>query len=165
MVSLEEYKGQTPSWCPGCGNFSILKTFKEALAELGIEPNQFTIASGIGQAGKFPHYMKCNTFNGLHGRTLPVATALKLVNSGQIVIAVAGDGDHDLPAVDKFERGCDRERPPMESVEGIAFHVMGKFPGLSDPRSDGELVRLDAKLRKRLFECFEDAEVSTSRAP
>ena len=93
MVSLEEYKGQTPSWCPGCGNFSILKTFKEALAELGIEPNQFTIASGIGQAGKFPHYMKCNTFNGLHGRTLPVATALKLVNSGQIVIAVAGDGD------------------------------------------------------------------------
>jgi 2-oxoglutarate ferredoxin oxidoreductase subunit beta len=93
MVSLEEYKGQTPSWCPGCGNFSILKTFKEALAELGIEPNQFTIASGIGQAGKFPHYMKCNTFNGLHGRTLPVATAIKLVNSGQIVIAVAGDGD------------------------------------------------------------------------
>lgn len=93
MASLEDYKGRTPAWCPGCGNFSILKTFKEAVAELGLEPHQFTIVSGIGQAGKFPHYLKCNTFNGLHGRTLPVATALKLVNSGQIVIAVAGDGD------------------------------------------------------------------------
>jgi 2-oxoglutarate ferredoxin oxidoreductase subunit beta len=93
MASLEDYKGRTPAWCPGCGNFSILKTFKEAVVELGLEPHQFTIVSGIGQAGKFPHYLKCNTFNGLHGRTLPVATALKLVNSGQIVIAVAGDGD------------------------------------------------------------------------
>lgn len=93
MVSLEEYKGQTPSWCPGCGNFGILTAFKEAVAELGIGPHQFTIVSGIGQSGKFPHYLKCNTFNGLHGRTLPVATGLKLVNSGQIVIAVAGDGD------------------------------------------------------------------------
>ncbi len=93
MASLEDYKGQTPAWCPGCGNFSILKTFKEAVTELGIEPHQLTIVSGIGQAGKFPHYLRCNTFNGLHGRTLPVATALKLVNSGQIVIAVAGDGD------------------------------------------------------------------------
>jgi 2-oxoglutarate ferredoxin oxidoreductase subunit beta len=93
MASLEEYDGQTPAWCPGCGNFSILKTFKETLVELSIEPHQFTIVSGIGQSGKFPHYLKCNTFNGLHGRTLPVATALKLVNSGQVVIAVAGDGD------------------------------------------------------------------------
>ncbi|HTZ17877.1 MAG TPA: thiamine pyrophosphate-dependent enzyme, partial [Dissulfurispiraceae bacterium] len=93
MASSADYKGRTPAWCPGCGNFSILKTFREAVAELGIEPHQFTIVSGIGQAGKFPHYLKCNTFNGLHGRTLPVATALKLVNSGQIVIAVAGDGD------------------------------------------------------------------------
>jgi len=93
MASLEDYKGRTPAWCPGCGNFSILKIFKEAVVELGLEPHQFTIVSGIGQSGKFPHYLKCNTFNGLHGRTLPVATAIKLVNSGQIIIAVAGDGD------------------------------------------------------------------------
>jgi len=93
MASSTDYKGRTPAWCPGCGNFSILKTFSEVIAELGIEPHQFTIVSGIGQAGKFPHYLKCNTFNGLHGRTLPVATGLKLANSGQIVVAVAGDGD------------------------------------------------------------------------
>ncbi len=93
MPSLDDYKGQTPAWCPGCGNFSILKTFKDAMVEMSIEPHQFTIVSGIGQAGKFPHYLKCNTFNGLHGRTLPVATAIRLANHAMLVIAVAGDGD------------------------------------------------------------------------
>jgi 2-oxoglutarate ferredoxin oxidoreductase subunit beta len=93
MPTLDDYKGQTTAWCPGCGNFGILKAFKEAFVELGIEPHQFTIVSGIGQAGKFPHYVRCNTFNGLHGRTLPVATGIKLANHEMLVIAVAGDGD------------------------------------------------------------------------
>jgi 2-oxoglutarate ferredoxin oxidoreductase subunit beta len=90
---LEDYKGQTPSWCPGCGNFSILKAFKDAVVELGLEPHQFTIVSGIGQAAKFPHYLRCHTFNGLHGRSLPVATGIRLANNTMPVIAVAGDGD------------------------------------------------------------------------
>lgn len=93
MPTLNDYKGQTPAWCPGCGNFSILRAFNEAMVELGIEPHQFVIVSGIGQAGKFPHYTRCNTFNGLHGRTLPVATGIKLANHELIVFAVAGDGD------------------------------------------------------------------------
>jgi 2-oxoglutarate ferredoxin oxidoreductase subunit beta len=93
MSVLEDYKGQTPAWCLGCGNFSILKAFQEAVVELGKEPHQFTIVSGIGQASKFPHYLKCNTFNGLHGRTLPVATGIRLANHEMLVIAVAGDGD------------------------------------------------------------------------
>ena len=93
MPILEDYKGGIPAWCPGCGNFSILKTFKVAVVELRMEPHQFTIVSGIGQAAKFPHYLKCNTFNGLHGRSLPVATGLKLANHEMTVVAVAGDGD------------------------------------------------------------------------
>ena len=93
MATIEDYKGRTSAWCPGCGNFSILKTFKEAMVESGLEPHHFTIVSGIGQAGKFPHYLRCNTFNGLHGRTLPVATGIKLSNHTMPVIAVAGDGD------------------------------------------------------------------------
>ncbi|MBI5204499.1 MAG: 2-oxoacid:ferredoxin oxidoreductase subunit beta [Nitrospirae bacterium] len=93
MPTLDDYKGKTPAWCPGCGNFGILKTFKDAVVELGIEPHQLTVVSGIGQAGKFPHYIKCNTFNGLHGRTLPVATGIRLANHDMLVIAVAGDGD------------------------------------------------------------------------
>ncbi len=93
MSTLEDYKGRTPAWCPGCGNFGILNTFKGAVVELGLEPHQFTIVSGIGQAAKLPHYLRCNTFNGLHGRSLPVATGLKLANHEMTVIAVAGDGD------------------------------------------------------------------------
>ena len=93
MPIPDDYKGQTPAWCPGCGNFSILRTFREAMAEIGLEPHQFTVVSGIGQAGKFPHYTRCNTFNGLHGRTLPVATAIRLANHEMPVMAVAGDGD------------------------------------------------------------------------
>ncbi len=93
MPTSEDYKGQTPAWCPGCGNFGILKAFKDAVVELGLEPHQFTIVSGIGQAGKFPHYLRCNMFNGLHGRPLPVATGIKLADHEMLVIAVAGDGD------------------------------------------------------------------------
>ncbi len=93
MHTFQSYEGLTPAWCPGCGNFPILKTLKEVLAELEIEPHQLTVVSGIGQAAKLPHYMKCNTFNGLHGRTLPVATGIRLANHEMPVIAIAGDGD------------------------------------------------------------------------
>ncbi|HIP40869.1 MAG TPA: 2-oxoacid:ferredoxin oxidoreductase subunit beta [Desulfocapsa sulfexigens] len=93
MVTLEDYKGQEPAWCPGCGNFAILNIIKRALTELEIAPHQLTIVSGIGQGAKMPHYMKCNTFNGLHGRTLPVATGLRMANHDMLVIAIAGDGD------------------------------------------------------------------------
>jgi 2-oxoglutarate/2-oxoacid ferredoxin oxidoreductase subunit beta len=93
MVSLDDYTGGTPAWCPGCGNFSILKAFRDAMVELEIEPHRLTVVSGIGQAGKFPHYIRCNTFNGLHGRSIPVATGLKLANHTLQVIAVGGDGD------------------------------------------------------------------------
>ncbi len=81
------------AWCPGCGNFPILKMLKQALAELEIEPTNLVLVSGIGQAAKIPHYFKTNVFNGLHGRALPPATAIKAVNPGLTVIAESGDGD------------------------------------------------------------------------
>lgn len=93
MTTFDDYAGQKPTWCPGCGNYAILNTFKIAMVELDLEPHQVTIVSGIGQGAKLPHYTKCNTFNGLHGRTLPVATGIKLANHDMVVLAVAGDGD------------------------------------------------------------------------
>jgi len=93
MSTLQDYRGEHPSWCPGCGNFSILKSFKDAMIDLGREPHQFTIVSGIGQAAKFPHYTKCNTFNGLHGRALPVAAGMRLANHEHPVMVFTGDGD------------------------------------------------------------------------
>ncbi len=93
MSGLEDYKGQEPAWCPGCGNFSILNTLKDALVDLGLQPHALTIVSGIGQAAKLPHYTRCNTFNGLHGRALPVATGIRLANHEMPVIVTTGDGD------------------------------------------------------------------------
>ncbi len=93
MSTSEDFKIRQPAWCPGCGNFSILRAFNEAMVELRLSPYEFVIVSGIGQAGKFPHYTRCHTFNGLHGRTLPVATGIKLTNHTLKVFAVAGDGD------------------------------------------------------------------------
>ncbi len=80
------------SWCPGCGNFQILKALKDALSELNIEPENIVLVSGIGQAAKLPQYFKSNYFNGLHGRAIPVATAIKAANPNLTVIVVSGDG-------------------------------------------------------------------------
>lgn len=94
MITLEDYQSDDPvAWCPGCGNFSILKALKNALVELNKKPNEIVIVSGIGQAAKAPHYLRCNNFNGLHGRTLPVATGIKLSNHELTVLAEGGDGD------------------------------------------------------------------------
>src|SRR5664279_3106280 len=68
------------AWCPGCGNFSILSNLKIVLAELEIDPLELVLVSGIGQAGKFPHFLKSHTYNSLHGRALSPATAIKAVN-------------------------------------------------------------------------------------
>lgn len=81
------------AWCPGCGNFSILNVVKKTLHELKIPPQRIVFSSGIGQAAKLPQYVQTNYFNGLHGRAVPVATAIKASNPELIVFAEGGDGD------------------------------------------------------------------------
>jgi len=93
VIDIKQYAGGAPAWCPGCGDFVILSALQTALAELDISPSQAVVVSGIGQAGKLPHYMRVNTMNTLHGRTLPTATGIKQVNPDLIVFAVGGDGD------------------------------------------------------------------------
>ena len=85
----------TPAWCPGCGNFSILKTIDQAIDHAGLDRHKVVLVSGIGQAAKLPHYVQApvNVFNGLHGRAIPPATAIKLVNHELEVIVTSGDGD------------------------------------------------------------------------
>jgi 2-oxoglutarate ferredoxin oxidoreductase subunit beta len=93
MVTREDFQGVKEAWCPGCGNFGILNAAKKALVDLQIPPERILMVSGIGQASKFPHYLKCNFFNGLHGRALPVALGCKAVNPEMTVIVHHGDGD------------------------------------------------------------------------
>ncbi len=93
MVTINDYAGGKPAWCPGCGDFSILAAVKKALVDLRLEPYKVLMVSGIGQAGKLPHYTKCNVFNGLHGRPVPAAIGAKIANPELTVIAISGDGD------------------------------------------------------------------------
>jgi len=92
MVTIEDFGNYETAWCPGCGNFSILTAVKQALVESQLKPHELLFISGIGQAAKAPHYLNANVFNGLHGRSLPVATGAKLANPDLTVIVESGDG-------------------------------------------------------------------------
>ena len=84
------------TWCPGCGNFSIQHTLKNVLADMereGQSLDNVVLVSGIGCHAKIADYLNINSFYSLHGRTIPVATGLKLANPGLTVICCAGDGD------------------------------------------------------------------------
>ncbi len=83
---------QDMAWCPGCGNFGIHTALKKAFEELELKPENTVMVSGIGQAAKMPQYLNINMFNGLHGRSLPPATAIKAANPELTVIAESGDG-------------------------------------------------------------------------
>ena len=92
MGNIADYGSYDTAWCPGCGNHSILEAVKLALTTSRLEPQEVLFVSGIGQAAKAPHYLNANVFNGLHGRSLPVATGAKLSNPKLMVIVESGDG-------------------------------------------------------------------------
>ena len=85
---------QEIAWCPGCGDFPIRATLEKVLKELPVPARNIVLTSGIGQAAKMPHYLPYSYFNGLHGRSLPLAVGIKLARPELTVIAVSGDGCH-----------------------------------------------------------------------
>ena len=94
MATVTELTSEVKSnWCPGCGDWVILSTMRNVISELGLEPSEVVIVTGIGCGSKLNHYIKTYGFEGLHGRILPVATAIRLANTGLKVIAIGGDGD------------------------------------------------------------------------
>ncbi len=94
MVEPKDYDNDFENkWCPGCGNFLIQKAMKKAFADLDIPPQKILFVSGIGQAGKTPHFMQGNMFHCLHGRALAVATGAKIANHDLNIVVNSGDGD------------------------------------------------------------------------
>lgn len=138
MVEISDYVGLKPAWCPGCGNFGILKALNKALVELGIEPHRVLLVSGIGQAGKLPHYTKSNVFNALHGRTLPVAIGAKIANPELVVIAVGGDGDGYGEGGNHFIHAARRNHDITYLVHNN--QVYGLTKGQASPTSDLSFV-------------------------
>ncbi|MFB6074484.1 MAG: thiamine pyrophosphate-dependent enzyme [Haloarculaceae archaeon] len=81
------------TWCPGCGDFGVLKALKQAMPEVGKNPDEVAVFTGIGCSGKLNSYFESYGFHTIHGRSLPVARAAKLANPELTVIAAGGDGD------------------------------------------------------------------------
>jgi 2-oxoglutarate ferredoxin oxidoreductase subunit beta len=99
------------TWCPGCGNFVIQHTLKDVLLEMAAEgsPVENTVlVTGIGQHGKTFDFMDLNGFYSLHGRTIPVATGIRLANPGLSVICISGDGDSYAEGLDHLIFGAKR---------------------------------------------------------
>ena len=93
-IKIEEYKSEiTPTWCPGCGDFAVLRGIHTALARLKIKSEHVVISSGIGCSSNLPGFVNAYGFHGLHGRSLPIANGIKLANTDLTVIATGGDGD------------------------------------------------------------------------
>lgn len=84
---------QEVRWCPGCGDYAILKVVKNVLAEVGRSPDEVVFVSGIGCAARFPYYLSTYGFHTIHGRAPAVATGVKLANPHLDVWVVGGDGD------------------------------------------------------------------------
>jgi 2-oxoglutarate ferredoxin oxidoreductase subunit beta len=84
---------QEVRWCPGCGDYAILKTVTKTLADVGARPETTAFISGIGCASRFPYYVETYGFHTIHGRAPAIATGLKLANPELDVWVVTGDGD------------------------------------------------------------------------
>ena len=84
---------QEVRWCPGCGDYAVLKTMTNVLADVGADPAMTAFVSGIGCAARFPYYIESYGFHTIHGRAPAVATGLKLANPDLDVWVVTGDGD------------------------------------------------------------------------
>ncbi len=89
-----DYRSKSlPTWCPGCGYFSIVEGVTLALTRLGLVSDETVVVSGIGCASRFPFFVDTYGFHTLHGRALPVATGIKVANEDLTVVVVGGDGD------------------------------------------------------------------------
>ncbi len=93
-LPLDTYKGPVdPDWCPGCGDFGVLKSVQTAAGKLGIEPHNLMIVSGIGCSSNLPGFIHAYGTHSLHGRAVPVATGIHLANTDLKVVITGGDGD------------------------------------------------------------------------
>jgi len=84
---------QEVRWCPGCGDYAILKAVQKTLADLKARPENTVFVSGIGCSSRFPYYMATYGFHTIHGRAPAIATGVKLANPALDVWVITGDGD------------------------------------------------------------------------
>ncbi|HET7521895.1 MAG TPA: 2-oxoacid:ferredoxin oxidoreductase subunit beta [Bacillales bacterium] len=139
MATVKDFRNKVrPNWCPGCGDFSVQASIQRAAANLGLEPDDMALISGIGCSGRISGYVNTYGFHGTHGRVLPIAQGVKMANRDLTVIAAGGDGDgfaigmgHTIHAI---RRNIDITYIVMDN------QVYGLTKGQTSPRSDQGFV-------------------------
>lgn len=92
--TVEDYKSHTkPTWCPGCGDFGVLNAVYNAMRVEGYDPKDVVLVSGIGCSSRLPFFSSTYGFHTIHGRTMPIATGVKIGNPDLKVLVLGGDGD------------------------------------------------------------------------
>jgi len=135
MLTRKDFEGtERPTWCPGCGNHAILNAVKMALAEHNIAPHEALIVTGIGCGSKLPHYMKVNGFQGLHGRTVAVASGAHLANHALREMTVHGDGDGYGEGLAHFLNAARRNLDLVDIVQDNRIYGLTK--GQYSPTSE-----------------------------
>lgn len=138
MATMKDYRGDVSTWCPGCGHFSVMAGMQRALINIGLEPHEVALISGIGCSSKVSEYTRAYGFHTIHGRGLPVAQGVKMANPKLKVISAGGDGDgygigvgHFLHAV---RRNVDITYVAMDN------NIYGLTKGQASPRSAHGMV-------------------------
>lgn len=94
MATFKDFRNNVkPNWCPGCGDFSVQAAIQRAAANVGLDPENLAVISGIGCSGRISGYINSYGVHGIHGRSLPIAQGVKMANRELTVIASGGDGD------------------------------------------------------------------------
>lgn len=135
MATFKDFRNSVkPNWCPGCGDFSVQAAIQRAVANVGVEPHELALISGIGCSGRISGYINSYGIHGIHGRSLPIAQGVKMANKDLTVIAAGGDGDgfaigmgHTIHAI---RRNIDITYIVMDN------HIYGLTKGQTSPRSE-----------------------------
>jgi 2-oxoglutarate/2-oxoacid ferredoxin oxidoreductase subunit beta len=135
MATFKDFRNKVkPNWCPGCGDFSVQAAIQRATANVGLEPEDLAVVSGIGCSGRISGYINSYGFHGIHGRSLPIAQGVKMANRDLTVIASGGDGDgfaigmgHTIHAI---RRNIDITYIVMDN------QIYGLTKGQTSPRSE-----------------------------
>ncbi len=123
-----------PTWCPGCGDYGLLRGLQIALSKLSLDPSQVVIVSGIGCSSNLPHFIKSYGYHSLHGRALPTAEGMKMANPNLTVIAAGGDGDGYGIGVGHLIHACKRNIDITYLV--MNNQIYGLTTGQTSPTSD-----------------------------
>lgn len=135
MATFKDFRNSVkPNWCPGCGDYSVQAAIQRAVANVGVEPHNFALISGIGCSGRISGYVNSYGIHGIHGRALPIAQGVKMANKDLTVVAAGGDGDgfaigmgHTIHSI---RRNIDMTYIVMDN------HIYGLTKGQTSPRSE-----------------------------